>query len=244
MPTRLLAIDSATEVLHLALVCGDALLVRREPGGAQASSTVLPAAAALLAEAGLTLSQIDAFAFGRGPGAFTGLRTACSVVQGWALGTDRPVLPIDTLLIVAEAARRAGAPAPVWAMADARMGEVYLARYGLAAPPAGVAPMAPHWQTLDAPALLPLAEGAARVAAGHDAVAGTVLHGQAAAFAALGARAWPTCEPDGTALAALALAAHARGEGVDAALALPLYVRDKVAQTTAERRAAAMGVAR
>lgn len=252
MSTCLLAIDSATEVVHLALVCGGQMLVRREAGAAQASATALPAVSALLAEAGVALSQVDAFAFGRGPGAFTGLRTACSLVQGWALGTGRPVLPIDTLLIVAEAARRAGAVGPVWAVADARMGELYLARYAPGATtmptleagarhtevdPAAV--QAPPWQVLEAPALLPLAEGGRRLATATGAVAGRVLRTQAAAFTDLGSRAWPDCEPDGAALAALALAAWHRGESVDAALALPLYVRDKVAQTTAEREAAA-----
>ena len=143
----LLAFDTATERMSVALAVGAAVSVHEAAGGALASATLLPAILELLARAGLKVHDLDAIAFGRGPGAFTGLRTACSVAQGLALGVAKPVLPIDTLLAVAEDAR-AGAGAArlqMWVAMDARMGEIYAAQYAFAN--AG-------WQVLDAPMLI------------------------------------------------------------------------------------------
>ncbi|RZL07462.1 MAG: tRNA (adenosine(37)-N6)-threonylcarbamoyltransferase complex dimerization subunit type 1 TsaB, partial [Rubrivivax sp.] len=133
----LLVVDTATEVVHLALVTQGQVRVRAVAGGAQASAATLPQMQALLAEAGLAWSQLDAIGFGQGPGAFTGLRTACAITQGLALALDRPVLALDTLMAVAESARRrqpalaqAAADEPaLWVLQDARMQEVYAAPY-------------------------------------------------------------------------------------------------------------------
>src|SRR3954451_18934820 len=126
----LIAFDTSTERMSVALQSGDRVLARDGSGGAQASTTLLPAIVGLLEEAGLALADLDAIAFGRGPGAFTGLRTACSVAQGLALGAGKPVLPIDTLLAVAEDGRQADEqPQRVWVAMDARMNEVYAAQY-------------------------------------------------------------------------------------------------------------------
>src|SRR4051795_9258557 len=123
----LIAFDTATERMTIALRHGDRVVVHDGEGGARASATLLPAILALLDEAGIAIADLDAIAFGRGPGAFTGLRTACSVAQGLAFGAGKPVLPIDSLLVVAEAAR-GGAPAfRTWAAIDARMDQVYAA---------------------------------------------------------------------------------------------------------------------
>ncbi len=227
MSTRLLAFDTATETLYLALVVDGRVLVRAEPGGVAASRGLLPAVQALLADGGLSLAALDAIAFGRGPGAFTGLRTACSVAQGLAVGSGKPLIALDTLAAVAECARAQGAVGPLWAAIDARMGEIYAQRWMPGA--------APGLWTADAPALLytPTTLGDA---VAHDplAIAGNALaaHPGLAASASV---AYPDAVPRGAALAALALAAHDRGEWLDAAQALPLYVRDKVAQTSAER---------
>jgi tRNA threonylcarbamoyladenosine biosynthesis protein TsaB len=146
---------------------------------------------------------------------------------------------------VAEAARQLGAPSPIWAAQDARMGELYLARYAWADTPEGIV-----WQTLQAPALLEATAFAAQWRAAPAPIAGNGLlaHGAAFGVRAAGhetghevgpnAFCYPQAEPHGAALAALALAAWRRGEALDAAQAAPLYVRDKVAQTTAERAAA------
>ena len=241
----LLALDTATERLHIALVAGEAVRTQDLPGGAQASAALLPAAQALLAQAGLRWADVDAIAFGSGPGAFTGLRTACSVTQGLALGLGCPVIVLDTLMAVAEDARqRACTTAPqacppgltLWVLQDARMGELYAAAFtwdGQA------------WQATEGPALWPLSEPLRRWA---NAAPGTVhLCGNAWLQCAQALAGLPEAlclpggaqaVPSGAALAALATQAWRAGRSVDAALALPRYVRDKVAQTTAERAAA------
>lgn len=247
----LIALDTATEVVHLALCQGERTWVRALGGGAQASASLLPGLQALLDEAGVPRSALQAIAFGRGPGAFTGLRTACSVAQGLALGLGLPVLPLDTLALVAESARQRSAPLAtqlsdhpatvVWVLQDARMSEVY-------AQPWGWRP-AQGWCALAQPALWPAARLTdtvlARVTASPDApslgrvwACGTALAAfpeQAQALGAAGVGCVPEAAPEGAALAVLARQAWAQGLACDAALALPLYVRDKVAQTTAER---------
>ncbi|MEY8877902.1 MAG: tRNA (adenosine(37)-N6)-threonylcarbamoyltransferase complex dimerization subunit type 1 TsaB, partial [Leptothrix sp. (in: b-proteobacteria)] len=235
---RLITLDTATDTLHLAVVNGDRQWQRALPGGAQASVALLPAMVALLDEAGLALADLDAIAFGRGPGAFTGLRVACAVCQGLALGLNRPLIALDTLAAVAEAAHQRGAGDSVWAMLDARMGEAYAARWQRVGEGHWVASAGGDDRSLDhlaEPALYAptaLRDAIARLPA---TLAGPGLVAHAAVLdVAAGAR-HPDALPDGAALAALARAAQARREWIDPALALPLYVRDKVAQTTAER---------
>ncbi|RTL41937.1 MAG: tRNA (adenosine(37)-N6)-threonylcarbamoyltransferase complex dimerization subunit type 1 TsaB [Burkholderiales bacterium] len=220
----LLALDSATDTMAVALVTPGLTRVFEAAGGAQASARLLPEVKALLAEAGVTMAELDAIAFGQGPGAFTGLRTACAVAQGLAYGLGKPVLAIDSLMLVAEDARAQGAGDDVWVAMDARIGEIYAARYqhdGTA------------WQVLDAPALYAPAALAAHWDSPH-AVAGTALSEYAEALGPV-ARAWPQARSRAAALGALASAAWVRGDTRDAAEALPVYVRDKVALTTAER---------
>jgi tRNA threonylcarbamoyladenosine biosynthesis protein TsaB len=240
----LLALDTATERIHAALSIGSGASARTTtldlPGGAQASSTLLPALGGLLADAGLAWPDVDALAFGAGPGAFTGLRTACATVQGLALGLDVPVLALDTLMAVVEDARLAGQldiAQPVWALQDARMGELYAAAFQWDG-------TAQAWQATAPPQLWPLAHALSVVTPGVQ-WAGNAVQAEAALLAPLAASRRgglaatapdPVAAPRGAALASLARAAWARGEAIDAALALPRYVRDKVAQTTAERQ--------
>ena len=230
----LLAFDTSTERLAVGLSRGAEAWTRDLPGGAAASATLLPTVHALLAEAGAELTDVAAIAFGRGPGAFTGLRTSCAVAQGLAFGLKRPVLPLDSLLIVAEQARAQAAGATgfeVGVVMDARMGEVYAGRYRFEAS---------GWAALQAPALWAPADLAAHWAAAPPPVtAGSALIPMADALQ-------PACAPErqcavgeerASALLALARQAWAAGVGTDAAEALPLYLRDKVALTTAERMA-------
>ena len=243
---KLLAIDSATERLALAAIDdgrGDgAPLVRAacriDPldldGGAAASAQALPMLMALLQRQGWTFADLDAIAFGRGPGGFTGLRTACAVAQGLAYGQGVPVVPVDSLAIVAEdAARHAGlAPgALVWVAMDARMDEVYAGCYrddGDAG-----------WRPVVEPSLTtPDALHALWHAAPPVFVAGSALQAFGARLDTGAARRAPVEHGRAGALGWLAAAGLARGDAVPADQALPVYLRDKVAQTTAEREAA------
>jgi tRNA threonylcarbamoyladenosine biosynthesis protein TsaB len=235
MEARLLAFDTSTECLAVAVAAPGRQLLWAGAGGAGASAALIPRAEALLAEAGIALAQLDAIGFGRGPGAFTGLRTSCAVAQGLAFGLGRPVLPIDSLLIVAEDARaQAGLgddeAAAVDVAMDARMGEVYAGRYGW---------QRGRWQVLEPAALLDLEALNRRWGLQPPAwVAGSALAAFGAALRSPGARTVPTEADRPAALLRLVRAAWADGGGVDAAQALPLYLRDKVALTVAERAAA------
>lgn len=232
--TVLLALDSSTESMALALTGPQGRWFFEDEGGAKASERLLPELMALLARAGLALADVDAIGFGRGPGAFTGLRTACAVAQGLAFGADKPVLALDSLMLVAEDARQQADTSldDCWVAMDARMGEIYAAAYH-------------HdgkcWRTRREPALYAPAALLAR----WDIEPPVALCGSAlAVFSELAdvvgrtASAWPATRSRAEALAVLAEAAWAAGERLDAAQAMPLYVRDKVALTTEERQAA------
>jgi tRNA threonylcarbamoyladenosine biosynthesis protein TsaB len=196
-------------------------------GGAAASTSLLPAVRDLCARAACRLGDLDAVAFGAGPGAFTGLRTACATAQGLAFGLDRPVLALDTLAVVAEAAWSDRAAERLWAALDARMGEVY------AAPMRRLGAGAWHAErpvALYTPQVLLAQLGADDLLAGPAVAAYAVLANDAPAHL----RCAPA-RPAGAALAAVARAAWQAGAARPAHQALPVYVRDKVAQTTTER---------
>jgi tRNA threonylcarbamoyladenosine biosynthesis protein TsaB len=227
----LIAFDTATERMTVAVKGhGERVWSRAGEGGAKASATLLPAIFALLDDAGLALADLDAIAFGRGPGAFTGLRTACSIAQGVAFGAGKPVLPIDSLLGVAEDARGGADAIRVWTTIDARMAQIYAAEYRFEAG---------RWSTRVAPFLT---DAEALAVRWHDeppeVVAGDALRIYDTRLPTFGASLRPDAATNAVALLALAEEAWASGAAVDAALALPLYVRDKVAQTTLEREAA------
>ncbi|MEY4978144.1 MAG: tRNA ((37)-N6)-threonylcarbamoyltransferase complex dimerization subunit type 1 TsaB [Pseudomonadota bacterium] len=252
LPLRLLALETSTDTLSVALgsgLPGTPQWQHTGPGGAQASTTLLPAVQALLTQAGWSLDSLDAVVFGRGPGSFTGLRTACAVAQGLAYGAQNPcypaglpVLPVDTLLALAQAARlglhEAGQAQPpvLVALLDARMNELYVASY---------THQNGTWQALTAPCLCAPTQLRAYLAQVLPAAAqqpgGCVLAGQvfdvyAAELADVPGLRWPVL-PSAAALLSLAPALLATGQAVAARDALPLYVRDQVAQTTAEREA-------
>ena len=214
--------------------------VRHEATGAVSSTRLLPAIAELFDEAGLTLADCDAIAFGAGPGSFTGLRTATGVAQGLAFGLDIPVVPVGTLLVCAESARlRDPAATRVLAALDARMDEAYWADYAWDA-------AAGEWRTLqvaslDAPERI-VAPDAPFTLAGNAAAAFGARLTAAAAARTIDGGALPHALP----LAHAALRAYRAGRTQRADEAAPEYVRNKVAQTTAERlaaKAAAQGAA-
>lgn len=219
---NLLAFDTSTEILRAGVQRADAFALQEEAaGGARASATLIPLLQSLLARAGLALGELDAIVFGRGPGSFTGLRTACSVAQGLGFGARIPVLGVDTLLAVAEDARQRSGAQRVLALLDARMNEVYAGRYvhdGL------------RWRSEGRMALMRPDS--------VEAAAGWTLAGNAfMAYGSLLPAAAPRVEaaPSAAALLRLAPQLLAAGGAHDAAHALPVYIRDKVAQTTQER---------
>lgn len=232
MTSGLLAFDTSTETMSIAVDGPRGRTCWNGPGGAQASAALLPQLQALLAQQGTAIRQLDAVAFGAGPGAFTGLRTACSVAQGLALGAGLPVLPIDSLMIVAEDARMQAEPGTaddVGVAMDARMGELYAARYRW---DGGT------WQVVAPPRLCsPAALVEAWQSAPPNMLAGSGVEMVRADVQPRRTRV----ETHDRALALIQLARRLlqAGGGVDAGAALPVYLRDKVAQTTAERRATA-----
>jgi tRNA threonylcarbamoyladenosine biosynthesis protein TsaB len=232
MSACLLALDSSTETLAVAVAGEERDWLCEVSGGALASSRIIGLALEGLADCGLRVAQLDAVAFAAGPGAFTGLRCACAVAQGLAFAAGKPVLAIDSLMIVAEAARMHNPIAgdPLWVAMDARMDEAYAAHYRHDGA---------HWRVEIAPALYTLPALAARWrAAPPRVVAGNAVSVFGDRLPLHGAMCVPDAGSRARALLALARRAHADGAAIDPAQALPLYLRDKVALTTDERDAA------
>lgn len=227
-----LALDTSTEVMSVAVQRSGAGGVRfwqsSGVGGAQTSVTLIATIQALMAQAQLEFNQLAAIVVGQGPGSFTGLRSACSVAQGLAFAVGIQVLPVDTLLALAEEARlQHAASAEHWrviALLDARMDQLYAGRFEY---------HGQRWQQI----------GSDELIRPQDLTyeAGWALAGNV--FAAYGERLPVACAqrfdalPSAAALLRLAPGLLASGAGVSAEFALPLYVRDKVAQTSLERAA-------
>ena len=187
---------------------------------------------AVLAEAGLALQDCDAIAFGAGPGSFTGVRTACGIAQGLAFGSNRPVIAVDTLIAAAQACRDATGADDVLVVLDARMGEAYWGRYRWMNGEAGVAWHAVSEARLDAPARVAALLTGAMPAACGNGFAAYAAQFEGCDFAAT-ARA--DIMPHATQVAILAQRLLADGAAVAARDAQPVYLRNDVAQTTAER---------
>ncbi len=223
---RLIGIETATRHLSVALWQDGEVIERSEDLANGGSERLLPWVHELLAEAQTDLAQLDGIAFGAGPGSFTGLRLACGVAQGLAWGLDLPVLPVSTL----EALALASGKREVWACLDARMNEVYSAAYRIEGdiPLEVMAPVCLPPAVAPAPTF-PEAWGVGDGFATH----GELLRGRKPDLAGTLAGAFPTA----TAVLRLARTALDAGRAVCAAQAQPVYVRDKVALTTAERLA-------
>lgn len=222
---NLVALETSTEYCSLAVSRGAQVFARSFHAGQRHSELALPVLGELLAQAGLSMRAIEGVAFGAGPGSFTGLRIACGIAQGLALPRNLPVAGIGTLLALAE---DCGAD-KVIACLDARMGEVYHAAYRKSAG---------KWIEMHAPGVyrpeaVPQVEGGGWMACGS----GFRVHGAVLArrYGAGIARTDAAAVPDAAAMLRLAREAFAAGQGVDAAAAVPLYVRDKVALKSSER---------
>lgn len=232
---NLLAFDTSTERLSIAVQRGTRQWQHEGVGGRHSSAALIPESMKLLDAAGLRLRDLDAIVFGRGPGSFTGLRTACSVAQGLALGADLQVLPVDTLLALAEQDRMAYGAEQVLALLDARMGQVYAAPWCWSV---GGGWRAAGATVVCAPGELALPPDTT----GAWALAGNALAEYGGRFpAALQELAAHEAWPSALALLRLAPEMLRAGAAVAPELALPLYVRDKVAQTVAERMASHAG---
>jgi tRNA threonylcarbamoyladenosine biosynthesis protein TsaB len=221
---KILAIETSTDSGTCALWWDGALAERICPPGRRHSETLLPLLGGLLADAGIGFHRLDGIAFGAGPGAFTGLRVACAVAQGLAVGADLPLAPVCGLEAMAESVGEDR----VFGLLDARMGEVYAAAYELR----GAGRELLGDIRLGLPAVLELPAGEGWVACGnapavYPALAGRLLDA--------GIRLLPAIVPQAGAVARLAAGRLQRGGGIDPALAAPLYIRDKVARTIGER---------
>jgi len=225
----ILAFDASTETCAVALGSAAGWLERQELAGQRHSELLLPMIRALLAEAGLALADLDGIAFGAGPGSFTGLRIACGVAQGLALGAQLPLVGVATLEAMAETAHAKHGWTRVVAALDARMQEVYLAAYERDGQ---------RWRAQVEPCVVkpdaaPLPEGSGWRGAGNGFAAYPALR------KLLPAELDASVLPGAVAIGRLALPRFTAGEGVAARYAAPLYVRHRVALTSAERDAGA-----
>ena len=243
MQVHILALETSTSICGVALLSQQGetaqLYVRRHEGSSEHAEFLLPMVEEVLAEAGVKRHEISAIAFGQGPGGFTGLRVACGVAQGLAFALDCPVVPIPSLLAVADALEKESGQLEVVAL-DARMQELYVAAYRYA----GNTKTWHHCYNsllIDAQVL---PDWLMYVRA-QEKETGTIrVSGDAAASfpeLALTLQGMPSIQlaeaskPDVEAIARLGLQAYLAGEGIAPELAAPSYVRDKVAFTTAER---------
>jgi tRNA threonylcarbamoyladenosine biosynthesis protein TsaB len=222
---KILALETSTEYCSVALLLGGQCLTREVRAGQRHSELLLPMVDEVLAEGGVTLRTLDAIAFGEGPGSFTGLRIACGVAQGLALGADLPVAGVSTLAALAQAA----ASPQVIACLDARMGEVYCATYRCDQV---------DWArrsavTLCNPGDVPVPEGSGWVGcgSGFDAFADVLRE----RYRGHMERVVPGLFPHAREVALLAVSVVAAGLAVAPEHAIPVYVRDKVALKSAER---------
>jgi len=219
---KLLALDTAASACSVALLTESGLLASGMEAERVQAETLLPMVEKLLAEAGLSLAALDAVAFGRGPGAFTGLRVAASVAQGLAYGAGLPVVPVSNLSALAAAAHTRHGAGSILACLDARMQEVYWAAYAAA----GDSMEALTEESLSPPGDVTPPAGGAWFGAGS----GWIAYPEA-----LKARVTGVQGVDGTLVAGagdiarLAYKAFRQGAAVAPELALPVYLRDKVA---------------
>jgi tRNA threonylcarbamoyladenosine biosynthesis protein TsaB len=224
---NLLAVETSTELCSVALLRGGELFVEEAIAENRHSEMLVPMIRRLFDRARLTAAHMDAFGFGQGPGSFTGIRISCGIVQGLAFASGRPVVPVPSLLALAEQSNEGR----VIAALDARMGEAYLAAY---------ARNGDDWDEVIAPRLadpasLPPLPGRRWAATGSGFDRHPWLR---EAYRDSVEMRFEGDLPRAGAVARLASRRFARGGAIAAADAAPLYLRDKVALTTEERRKA------
>ena len=221
---NLLALDTSTEFLSLALQLGDKAYTHHQHAGQAASQLVLPQIQILLDSANITLNDLDGIAFGAGPGAFTGVRVACGVAQGLGFGANLPVVGVNTLLAVAQGSGKN----KVIACLDARMGEIYHAVFekinGEWIEQSNIIVCKPE----ASPVLEGVWVGVGSGWAAYDEVLNSI-------YAKNVTKTLPNITPSAEAILKLATPIFAAGLAKPASEAAPIYVRNRVALTTAER---------
>ncbi|WP_394144367.1 tRNA (adenosine(37)-N6)-threonylcarbamoyltransferase complex dimerization subunit type 1 TsaB [Vibrio atypicus] len=225
MSAKILALDTATENCSVALLVDDIVYVRSEVAPRDHTKKILPMVDEVLKEAGLTLADLDALAFGRGPGSFTGVRIGIGIAQGLAFGADLPMVGISTLEAMAQGSYRKHGATHVASAIDARMSEVYWGRY--ARQEDGT------WAQFDAECVIPPAKLAEECQADehvwHTAGTGWDAYQQELADLKLQRSAGEVLFPDAEDIVYLAQFELAKGHTVDAEEASPTYLRDTVA---------------
>ncbi|GAB3526322.1 tRNA (adenosine(37)-N6)-threonylcarbamoyltransferase complex dimerization subunit type 1 TsaB [Photobacterium alginatilyticum] len=224
MSTKILAVDTATENCSVALMVGNDVISRCEYAPREHTTKILPMVDTVLAEGGLKLNQLDALAFGRGPGSFTGVRIGIGIAQGLAFGADLPMLGVSTLAAMAQGSYRLHQSEQVLAAIDARMGEIYWGQYQRQADG--------DWRVVDNELVI-RPEGLLeqfRAENGPWFTAGTGWESYAEPLAELKVQMekGTVLYPDSQDMVHLAKFALARGEAVDAEHASPVYLRDTV----------------
>ena len=225
---NLLALETSTESCSVALSRNGALISRSELAPRRHAELLLPMCDEVLAEAGVSRSQLDAIAVGRGPGAFTGVRLAISAAQGMALALDLPVVPVSSLAALALDAPDTSQP--ILAVIDARMGEIYAGAFdrgddGLVVAIGSETVGAADRLTLTRPGPWHV------IGSGWDSYREAILARMAIAPASAQGQRYPQA----SAIAKLAVRDLASGHGLAAEFAMPTYLRDKVALTSQER---------
>lgn len=246
---NLLAFELSTEACSVAIWVDGDVRERHEIAPRRHAELALPWAEALLADAGIARSQLDAIAVGRGPGAFTGVRLGVAIAQGIALALDRPAVPVSTLAALAMRAVHSSLPPPragegwgggdgthVLAAIDARMNEVYVARYRLAIEHGALWPTPAGDEQVLPPDAVPLpdaGDGWCGVGTGFGALGGVLQARLPSGWRAVDAEALPHAAD----VARLAHVALLRGEAVAPEKLEPAYLRNQVALTLVEQQA-------
>ncbi|CAG19482.1 tRNA (adenosine(37)-N6)-threonylcarbamoyltransferase complex dimerization subunit type 1 TsaB [Photobacterium profundum] len=227
MSTKILAVDTSTENCSVALMMGDEIISRCEYAPREHTTKILPMVDTVLAEGGVKLTQLDALAFGRGPGSFTGVRIGIGIAQGLAFGADLPMVGISTLMTMAQGTYRTHQSEQVLTAIDARMGEIYWGQYRRQ--------IDGDWllqgkERVLAPDALVQEQNANQTDSGIWLTAGTGWESYAELRSQLNlnAQKGEILYPDSQDMVVLAKYTLARGEAVSAEDASPVYVRDTV----------------
>ena len=224
--SNILALDTSTENCSAALSINGEVLVREFVSPREHTKRILPMVDSLLSEAGIKLTDLDALAFGRGPGSFTGVRIGTGIAQGLAFGADLPMLPVSTLAIMAQGAHRLHNATDVLPAIDARMGEIYFAQYQLN--DAGIMTLFGNEMVITAAELVANFNQPER----EFYTLGTGWETYAEQLAGLNVSQLTACEgiqfPISHDMLAIAAADFANGKAVAVEDAMPVYVRDTV----------------